>query len=89
MNQRIKKLAKQAVKELYDDAIQTDHYTEIIAEDLWDLYMLGYYQACSDNAVSMATKRKSRVRIWLRAVKGLFVKLDDDAQYEYDERGWH
>jgi hypothetical protein len=89
MNQRVKKLAKQAVQELYNDAVQFDHYTEVITEDLWDLYMRGYYQACSDNAVTMATKNKSRVRLWLRAVKGLFVKLDDDAQYNFNERRWH
>ena len=89
MNQRIKRLAKEAVKELYDVAEKSEHYVDVFEEDLCDLYMLGYFQACSDNAVRTAKNNKSRVRLWLRAVKGLFVKLDDDVQHEYNERRWH
>jgi hypothetical protein len=89
MDKRIKRLAAEAVMQLYASGAMSERYSQLHKQDLCDLYMLGYYQACADNAVAMSTKRNSRVRRWLRAVKGLFVKLDDDVQYEYDERSWH
>jgi flagellar biosynthesis/type III secretory pathway ATPase len=77
--------------QLYASGAMSQRYSKLYAQagSYRLVLMLGYYQACADNAVAMATKRKSRVRQWLRAIKGLFVKLDDDVQYEYDERGWH
>ena len=89
MDKRIKRLAAEAVMQLYASGAMSKRYVKPHKQDLCDLYMLGYYQACADNAVAMVTKRKSRVRQWLRAVKGWFIKLDDDVQYDYDERRWH
>ena len=73
MNKRIKKLAAEAVFEIYRTSSLQGKYMGARKDDLVDIYLMGYYQGAADTAVDIVKKEQPLLERIKNKIKGLFV----------------
>lgn len=83
MNKRIKRLAAEAVFDLY----RTSNGQPISKDDLVDIYLIGYYQGAADTAVEMVKRDQPLLQRIKAKIKALFV-LPAEPESKHFENDW-
>lgn len=83
MNKRTKRLAAEAVFDLY----RTGNGQPIGKDDLVDIYLIGYYQGCADTVVKTAKKQQPLLQRIKAKLASLFV-LPAEESVKHFENDW-
>ena len=87
MNKRIKRLAAEAVFEIYRTSKMQGKYMGARKDDLVDAYLMGYYQGAADTAVEMVKREQPLLQRIKAKIKALFV-LPAEPEAKHFENDW-